>query len=78
MKRLLRKRVKIVRTESDAKDVNEALQKGLDLNKMIKNAESLPHEAMATFKDIRDEVHQQVMNPQKKGRHAVAIFSVLK
>lgn len=64
-KKLGRKRCLWVGTDNKAKDANDALLKGLDLESMIRGASAVPHEGVATFKDLRSEVYNQIMNPDQ-------------
>lgn len=64
-KKLGRKRCLSVSTENKAKDANDALLKGLDLEAMIRNAAKVPHDGVATFKDFRTDVYNQIMNPEQ-------------
>ena len=67
-KKLGRNRCRVVLTDGRAKDANDALLKGLDLEAMVANAGPVPHEGVATFKDLKNEVYNEVMYPnQLKG-----------
>lgn len=45
-------------------DANEALLKGFDLNAILSNAKPVPHDQIATFEDLREEVFREVLEPQ--------------
>jgi twinkle protein len=47
----------------DAKDANEALLKGLDLNVYLEQARVMPHERLLTFSDLRSEVLHELLEP---------------
>ena len=47
------------------KDANEALQMGLDLNKMLQDAHIMEHEYVVDFKGLRAQVMTQILNPDK-------------
>lgn len=58
----------IVRTNSPnaaCKDANDALLHGHDLNAMLAKATTKPHEGVATFNDLRDELYVEFTNPQQ-------------
>ncbi len=64
-KKLGRNRCHAVQTNGRAKDANDALLKGLDLEAMIANAAPVPHEGVATFKDLKSEVYNEIMHPKQ-------------
>lgn len=64
-KKLGRRRCLSVRTDGKAKDANDALLKGLDLEAMIRSAKAVPHEGVATFRDLKAEIFNEIMNPQQ-------------
>ena len=47
------------------KDANEALQMGLDLNEILKNARLKEHEFVIDFKGLRAQVLTQILYPDK-------------
>ena len=47
------------------KDANEALLMGLDLNKMLDEADIMEHEYVVGFKGLRSQVLAQITNPEK-------------
>lgn len=47
----------------DAKDANEALLKGLDLDSYIQQATVVPHDRLLTFADLRSEVLHELLEP---------------
>lgn len=47
------------------KDANEALLQGMDLEKMILDADVLPHERILTFAELRTQVIHEMLNPEK-------------
>lgn len=49
---------------SAAKDANEALLKGIDMNELLENATLVPHDRILTFKDLRSEVLHELLHPQ--------------
>lgn len=56
----------IVRSGSGStacKDANDALLKGLNLSRMLKSASTVPHEGIATFSDLREEILMELSNP---------------
>jgi twinkle protein len=50
----------LVVSNSGAKDANDALLQGLDLNTILNSAAPLPHEQIISFKDLRDDVYRQL------------------
>ena len=51
-------------TVADApKDANEALLRKMDLDKMLQEAKILQHEFIVTFDDLRDQVLNEITNP---------------
>lgn len=62
--KLGRKRCSVVRSPNDPekgfKDANDALIKGLDLKRILFNAEPLPHSQIITAKELRDEVYREL------------------
>lgn len=70
-KKLGRKRCLSVRSGSTAKDANDALRQGLDLNALIAKASVVPHESISTFRELRQEVYSEFINPlQAQGMQA--------
>jgi len=59
------KRCFIVRTSENAKDANEALLKGMDLQSFLENAEIIPHEGILTFKSLRHTVLHEICHPNE-------------
>jgi hypothetical protein len=50
----------------EAKDANDALLRGdIDLNQVIENATLTPHERIITFKDLRNDVLQELLEPDQ-------------
>jgi twinkle protein len=47
------------------KDANEALLKGFDMKILLEDAERLRHAHVVTFKNLRDEVINQILNPKE-------------
>jgi twinkle protein len=47
------------------KDANEALQMGLDLTKLLDEADIMEHEYVVGFKGLRSQVMTQILNPDK-------------
>jgi hypothetical protein len=47
----------------EAKDANEALLKGLDLNYYLSTAALVPHDRILTFRDLRSEVLHELLQP---------------
>ena len=47
----------------EAKDANEALLRGLDMNPYLDQASVLPHERLLTFADLRSEVLHEILEP---------------
>jgi len=45
-------------------DANDALRQGWDLKDILTTAKPVPHEQIATFDDLRDEVFREVLDPQ--------------
>lgn len=64
-KKLGRNRCRSVQTNGSAKDANDALLKGLDLEGMIAKARPVPHDGVATFKDLKSEVYNEIMHPKQ-------------
>ncbi len=63
-----------MRTDGKAKDANDALLKGLDLETMIREARAVPHEGVATFRDLKAEIFNEIMNPlQLQGKQSKMI-----
>ena len=54
----------LVRGEN-AKDANEALQKGLDLEQILSDAKSVPHEQILSFDELRDDVLNEILYPDQ-------------
>lgn len=48
---------------SSCKDANEALLNGHDISAMLRAARRAPHEGIATFADLRDEIFVEFTNP---------------
>jgi twinkle protein len=48
----------------DAKDANDALLKGLDMNDVLNNASLVPHDRILTFQDLRSEVLHELLQPE--------------
>ena len=48
-----------------AKDANDALLKGMDLMKLLQNARPIPHDRILTFQDLRNEVLDELINPDR-------------
>ena len=59
------KRCFIVRTSENAKDANEALLKGMDLQSFLQSAEIMPHEGILTFKSLRHTVLHEICHPNE-------------
>ena len=49
----------------EAKDANEALLKNLDMNELLESAALVPHDRILTFQDLRSEVLQELLYPEK-------------
>jgi twinkle protein len=49
----------------EAKDANDALLQGLNIQQMIDAASVTPHEQILTFRDLRQEVLHEMMHPDK-------------
>ncbi|KAG7369169.1 DnaB domain protein helicase [Nitzschia inconspicua] len=49
---------------SEAKDANEALLKGINMQELLDNAALVPHDRILTFKDLRSEVLHELLQPQ--------------
>ena len=47
----------------DAKDANDALLQGLDLEQYIRQASVVPHDRLLTFQDLRAEVLHELLEP---------------
>eukprot|EP00186_Timspurckia_oligopyrenoides_P002954 CAMPEP_0182450230 /NCGR_PEP_ID=MMETSP1172-20130603/39874_1 /TAXON_ID=708627 /ORGANISM="Timspurckia oligopyrenoides, Strain CCMP3278" /LENGTH=494 /DNA_ID=CAMNT_0024647767 /DNA_START=513 /DNA_END=1997 /DNA_ORIENTATION=- len=47
------------------KDANEALLLKKDLNVLLNSATRIPHEQIITFKDLREEVFRELVNPKQ-------------
>ena len=47
------------------KDANEALLNGLDLDRIIEDSRLTPHERIMTFENLRDDVLQEILYPEK-------------
>jgi len=47
------------------KDANEALLKGMDLEQCINDAKNFPHDRILTFSELRLQVLDEIMNPEK-------------
>lgn len=47
----------------DAKDANDALLKGLDLESYLAKAALVPHDRILTFRDLRSEVLHELLQP---------------
>jgi twinkle protein len=45
------------------KDANEALLQHIDMNVLISQAATVPHDGIATFADLRDEIYVEFTNP---------------
>lgn len=45
-------------------DANEALLRGFDLKELLRSARPVPHDQIATFDDLRDEVFREVLSPE--------------
>lgn len=54
-----------INVDSLPKDANEALLQGLDLERIIKDAKLTPHERILHFNDLRDEVMDEILYPEK-------------
>jgi twinkle protein len=48
----------------DAKDANDALLKGIDMNEVLENATLVPHDRILTFQDLRNEVLHELLQPE--------------
>jgi twinkle protein len=48
----------------DAKDANDALLKGIDMNEVLDRAALVPHDRILTFKDLRNEVLHELLQPE--------------
>lgn len=60
------KRCYVVRPEigkEPCKDANDALLSGRNIQEMIDNAQLVPHEQIATFEQLREQVFQEILNP---------------
>jgi hypothetical protein len=56
----------------EAKDANDALLRGdIDLNQVIENATLTPHDRIVTFKDLRNDVLQELLEPDQYSGTAV-------
>ena len=49
----------------DAKDANDALRAGLNIESILNEASLVPHERIVTFEDLRSEVLQEMLHPEK-------------
>jgi len=47
------------------KDANEALLKGMDLNRIIEASKLVPHERILTFEELRADVLHEIFHPDK-------------
>eukprot|EP00934_Nitzschia_sp_Nitz4_P003292 Nitzschia sp. Nitz4//scaffold73_size107353//30756//34545//NITZ4_004311-RA/size107353-processed-gene-0.20-mRNA-1//-1//CDS//3329557449//3282//frame0 len=47
----------------EAKDANEALLKGLDMNSYLDTASLVPHDRIMTFSDLREDVLHELLKP---------------
>ena len=47
------------------KDANDALREGYDIRKFIESARPLPHKEILTFNELRQEIRQEIENPQQ-------------
>jgi len=47
------------------KDANEALLQNCDLEQMIQGARLMPHDRILTFSAVRDQVLEEILNPNK-------------
>lgn len=47
-----------------AKDANDALLKGIDMQELLDNAALVPHDRILTFKELRSEVLHELLHPQ--------------
>ena len=52
---------------STAKDANEALQKGVDINQVLKDAAPLQHEQIVTYTNIKDKVKNALYSKNQSG-----------
>lgn len=67
-KKLGARRCVVVRTNTPkkpCKDANDALLMGLDLKAMVHDARITPHEGVACFADLREEVFAEFTNPMQ-------------
>jgi twinkle protein len=53
------------------KDANDALRMGLDLPRILADAQLLRHERIIRFSDLRDEVLHEIMHPDQYVGHAI-------
>jgi twinkle protein len=53
------------------KDANDALRMGLDLSRILADAQLVRHERIIRFADLRDEVLHEIMHPDQYVGHAV-------
>jgi len=47
------------------KDANDALLRGINMDKMIQQANVLPHDSILSFKELRDQVLNEIIHPHK-------------
>ena len=47
------------------KDANDALRQGLDLNRILQDAQVVPHDSIVSFSELRDNVLHEIMYPEK-------------
>ena len=47
-----------------SQDANEALLRGFDMKALLASARPVPHDQIATFDDLRDEVFREVLAPE--------------
>ena len=53
------------------KDANDALRMGLDLSRILADAQLVRHERIIHFSDLRDEVLHEIMHPDQYVGHAI-------
>ena len=64
-KKLGESRCVLVNDHDSPKDANDALRQGLDLRKLIENAKPIPHKEILTFHELRQEIRNELQNPDQ-------------
>ncbi len=64
-KKLGQSRCVLVNDHNSPKDANDALRQGYDLRKLIENAKPIPHKEILTFHELRQEIRNELENPDQ-------------